>query len=448
MAQTAVDVKVEVSEAQTPEGYVYRYRVSNHSSSAVASLYLGYSRITGDAELQTAPTAIHAPQGWDGSSEGGEGLSGIAVVWGLSDRFDTAHEIAPGSAMDGFEVVLPRASPEYRKAVFTAYLRNTAHDVGNVRPLVPDTDLVTPNVSIAEPAAGTVVGGMTRVSAQAADNVGVLDVRFKLDGRDLGSGPDNPPLTSPPYTLPWNTLYEEDGSHVLTAIARDAVGNEATASITVTVANHRTMPTVQLISPTAGSMLSGAVTLTASPSAAHGVLGVYFQVDGRQVGPQANTPPYSITWDSSTVPDGSHDLAVAVLDATGAVVVSDRVRVEVRNRSDSTPPTLRVGAAPSSLWPPNHKLVPVSVSLTVSDDTDPHPTVKLVSITCDDDCNPAQDVAGATFNTDDRGFEVRSERTGTGSGRTYTITYSAEDASGNRATATTTVTVPHDQAQK
>jgi hypothetical protein len=138
--------------------------------------------------------------------------------------------------------------------------------------------------------------------------------------------------------------------------------------------------------------------------------------------------------------------------------VGERVQAKVASESeeallkkireewaDSTPPTLSLSPTPSSLWPPNHKLVPVTITVNVTDDQDPGPEVRLVSITCDDTCNPVQDITGATLNTDDRDFELRAERLGAGTGRTYTITYEASDASGNKATATTTVTVPHDQ---
>jgi hypothetical protein len=42
-------------------------------------------------------------------------------------------------------------------------------------------------------------------------------------------------------------------------------------------------------------------------------------------------------------------------------------------------------------------------------------------------------------------FNLRAERSGTGSGRVYTITYKATDVSGNYAIATVTVEVPHNQ---
>jgi hypothetical protein len=86
--------------------------------------------------------------------------------------------------------------------------------------------------------------------------------------------------------------------------------------------------------------------------------------------------------------------------------------------------------------------------VNVSDDADPNPSIKLVSITCNDACNPAEDIQRAQLATDDREFDLRAERTGEGSSRTYTITYSATDASGKSATATTTVVVPHDLGKR
>ena len=52
----------------------------------------------------------------------------------------------------------------------------------------------------------------------------------------------------------------------------------------------------------------------------------------------------------------------------------------------------------------------------------------------------------AAFGTDDRQFELRAERSGGGSGRVYTITYEAEDHSGNKTTRSVTVTVPKSQS--
>jgi len=44
--------------------------------------------------------------------------------------------------------------------------------------------------------------------------------------------------------------------------------------------------------------------------------------------------------------------------------------------------------------------------------------------------------------------QLRAERSGTGSGRLYTLTATVTDVAGNSATATASVTVPHDQGKK
>jgi hypothetical protein len=49
---------------------------------------------------------------------------------------------------------------------------------------------------------------------------------------------------------------------------------------------------------------------------------------------------------------------------------------------DSVAPTLSVTLSPDNLWPPNRRMVEVSANIVVSDNNDPNPKVKLVSIAC------------------------------------------------------------------
>lgn len=112
---------------------------------------------------------------------------------------------------------------------------------------------------------------------------------------------------------------------------------------------------------------------------------------------------------------------------------------------DETPPTLSVTLTPDQLWSPDHTMASIQAFVTADDDQDPNPVVRLVSITCNEPIDPAVDITGAGYGTDDRQFSVRAERAGQNKlGRIYTVTYSATDAAGNTATATATVTVPHD----
>lgn len=99
-------------------------------------------------------------------------------------------------------------------------------------------DASAPTVSVTAPASGASVNGTVTVSANAADNVGVVGVQFKLDGAAVGSED-----SSAPYALSWNTTQAANGNHSLTATARDAAGNGKTSSaVTVNVNNTSSSP--------------------------------------------------------------------------------------------------------------------------------------------------------------------------------------------------------------
>lgn len=123
---------------------------------------------------------------------------------------------------------------------------------------------------------------------------------------------------------------------------------------------------------------------------------------------------------------------------------------------DVVAPTLSVSVSPAYLWPPNHKFVEVTATITVTDDCDPDPAITLVSITSNEPAtgfigngDKGPDIIGAAFGTDDRVFSLRAER-GTrpgNTGRVYTIVYRATDASGNTTEGYTTVTVPRNASE-
>lgn len=113
-------------------------------------------------------------------------------------------------------------------------------------------------------------------------------------------------------------------------------------------------------------------------------------------------------------------------------------------RIDKNAPTLTLSADPTVLWPPNHKLVAIHLIIQAHDAFDPAPIVRLVSVTSNepDDGLGDGDTAGDIVIQPDGTILLRAERSGKGGGRGYTITYSAQDASGNVTVRSVTVVVP------
>jgi len=142
---------------------------------------------------------------------------------------------------------------------------------------------------------------------------------------------------------------------------------------------------------------------------------------------------------------GLHDVTLKVTDTVGADDLDDTAVSVV----DTIPPEITVQLTPEEIWPPNHHWVDIVATVTV-DDCSPY-SVYLVSVESSEpandvgDGNTEPDITGAHVGTEDYEFRVRAERSGTGMGRTYTVVYRVVDESGNEATATAYVTVPHDQ---
>jgi hypothetical protein len=105
---------------------------------------------------------------------------------------------------------------------------------------------------------------------------------------------------------------------------------------------------------------------------------------------------------------------------------------------DTTPPAIDCVATPGTLWPPDRKLHRVRVALSAGDDMGPV-AVTLVSVTSTPAGDP-DDMQGWTTGTDDRVGLLRAERAR--QARTYTLTYQAEDPSGNTTRCEAPVRVP------
>jgi hypothetical protein len=136
-----------------------------------------------------------------------------------------------------------------------------------------------PTVSLTAPLTGQTVSASITVSASASDVVGVAGVQFKLDGANLGAE-----VTTAPYSLSWATTGAANGSHALTAVARNTANNTATSPpATVTVANAPP-PALSIndvsVNQAASGTTNAVFTVTLSVASAQTVTVVYATADG------------------------------------------------------------------------------------------------------------------------------------------------------------------------
>jgi hypothetical protein len=166
----------------------------------------------------------------------------------------------------------------------------------------------------------------------ATDNVGVTAYRVH---RSTTSG-FTPTAANRIATVGGTSHSDTDvppGTYFYRVVAADAAGNASPASTQASVTvPDATAPTVAVTAPTAGATVSGAtVGITATASDNVGVQSVQFRVDGTNLGAADTSNPYSATWDSRLVADGTHTLSAVARDAAGNTTTSSNVSVTVAN---------------------------------------------------------------------------------------------------------------------
>jgi len=139
------------------------------------------------------------------------------------------------------------------------------------------------------------------------------------------------------------------------------------------------------------------------------------------------------------LPLGSHELTLTVDDGQGGVD-SDQVVVSVEDR---TGPEVATAASPAVLWPPNHKLRPVEISVVAADNCTATPSCRITAVSSSEPQGSHGD--GSTSPdwvvTGELTLDLRAERSG-GSDRTYAVTVTCTDEAGNEASAISEVVVP------
>jgi len=285
---------------------------------------------------------------------------------------------------------------------------------------VNNADSTMPTVAISSPSTSATVSGTVAVTANASDNIGVSRVEFYVN--NVLQATD----TTSSYSFSWSTTTVTNGSYTLSARAYDAAGNVGqSTNVSVTVNNADiTMPTVAISSPSASATVSGTVAVTANATDNIGVSRVEFYVNNVLQSTDTSSP-YSFSWSTTTVTNGSFALSARAYDATGNVGQSANVSVTVNN-ADSTIPTVAISSPSASATASGT----VAVSANASDNIGVSRVEFYVN-----------NVLQATDTTSPYSYSWNTAAVANGS---YTLSAKAYDAAGNSAQTNLVVNVFND----
>ncbi|MBJ6749840.1 Ig-like domain-containing protein [Geomonas anaerohicana] len=202
----------------------------------------------------------------------------------------------------------PTASLAPGQYTLTAKAYDAAGNVGTAEQVVfVSGDAAAPTVTITAPSSNKQVSGIVTVTAGATDNVGVTGLAL-YDNSTLVYAANQSPLS---YN--WNTATAGAGSHTLVVIASDAAGNAGSSSVTVTVSNDVTPPSVNILSPSSSTLSNANLKVSASAKDNVAVVRMEVYLDGALL---LGTNSGSISA-SAKVAAGTHTVAVNAYDAAG-----------------------------------------------------------------------------------------------------------------------------------
>jgi hypothetical protein len=188
---------------------------------------------------------------------------------------------------------------------------------------------------------------------------------------------------------------------------------------------------------------------------APGVLSNDSDIDGDSLNAQQVSGPTHVL--SFTLhADGSFDYTPAV-DFAGAdsftyrasdgAAQSNTVTVNITIH-DTVPPVLNTSVGVGSLWPPNHDLVNVGLSVSASDNSGDPVAVQVAVFSDEDDVTSAGgEMSPDAKNIAPTTLRLRAERSGDSDGRVYLIVVTATDSSNNVTRNCLAVVVPKSQSK-
>jgi chitodextrinase len=295
----------------------YRYFTSSESPTNRPYLTVTYSPSSADTTAPTTPTSLTASAfsstqinlSWTASTDA-VGVTGYRIYRGGTQIGTATTNTYSNTGLTA------STAYSYTVAAYDAAGNASAQTSGvsaTTQSVVSDT--TAPTISLTTPTSGSTVSGTTvTLSATASDNTGVSGVQFLLNGSNLGAED-----TTSPYSITWDTTSATNGTHTLTATARDAAGNQTTSTgVTVTTANIVVTPdTLAPTTPTSlttTSISSTQINLSWTASSDNvGVAGYRIYRNGTQI-TTVTTSSYSNT---TLSPSTSYTYSISAYDAAG-----------------------------------------------------------------------------------------------------------------------------------
>ena len=188
------------------------------------------------------------------------------------------------------------------------------------------------------------IGSVTLSWGASSDNMGV--VRYNVHrSQAAGFTPGPANRVGQPTTTGYTDSGLAAGTYYYRVIAEDAAGNVSSASAErAAVVPADQPPSVSVTAPASGATVSGSVPVTAAASDDVGVAGVQFRLGSVNLGSEDTLAPYSISWDTTAVANGSYTLTAVARDTATQTTTSTAVTVTVSNTA-GPPPSVGLVAA-------------------------------------------------------------------------------------------------------
>lgn len=247
----------------------------------------------------------------------------------------------------------------------------------------------------------------------------VPDFRLQLTASDNCTATESLVVTQDPAP---GTLVSL-GTHVVTLRVTDESGNSSLGSVLFTVADQAPPEIALVPSSTIATAENG---LGAVPKVWRSVQDGCSQSDQITI---IQDPPVG-----ALLPSGQFEVTVTATDASGNRTVG---KAGLVIKDLTVPVILGICASPTVLQPPNHQMVPVSVSVSAKDNVDAHPASMIESVTSSEPLAPGDVKVSGPLS-----LLLAATRNPSGEGRTYTIHVVTVDLSGNRTASTINILVP------